>query len=163
MTTELLSQLVSPAVYGRLLAVVLQRVRDRATAEDILQDAWLAVLGNAAFDPSRGPAAVSFLHRKARWLVRDYYRRQARSPAPLSAGLADGRAREPHQSLERSEIQEQVRFAVAELSEAQRAVMVRHLAGMDHEQIAADLAVPVHVVYRHFHAGKENLRRLLRA
>jgi RNA polymerase sigma factor (sigma-70 family) len=162
MTPQSLPHPFSPADYGRLLARVQRLVRDRSTAEDVTHAALLAVLGNEAFDPGRGPPALAYLLRKARWLVLDQYRRQMRAPAPLPADLADHRAREPHQVLERTEVQEQVRRAVAGLPEVQREVMVRHLAGLDHKQTAADLGVPIQVVYRRFHAAKGNLRRLLR-
>jgi RNA polymerase sigma factor (sigma-70 family) len=161
MNAESHSHPFSPAAYGCLLALVLRLVRDRSTAEDVLQAALLAVLGNEAFDPTRGLAALAFIRRKVRWSVRDHYRRRAKALAPLPAGLADWRASEPHQALERAEVQEQVRHGIGGLPEVQREVMVRHLAGMNHDQIAAELGVPIQVVYRRFHAGKGNLRRLL--
>jgi RNA polymerase sigma factor (sigma-70 family) len=149
------------ASYGILLSFVLRLVRDRPTAEDITQGALMAVLSQPAFDPDRGPASVSYLKRKARWLVRDHHRRLARGLEPLPADLVERRPSLPNQALEREELRERVRRGVALLPEAQREVVGRHLSGMDHEQIAADLRVPVAVVYRRFHAAKGALRRLL--
>ena len=41
------------------------------------------------------------------------------------------------------------------------AVMDLHLEGMDHDQVATDLGVPITTVYSRFHKAKALLRRIL--
>jgi RNA polymerase sigma-70 factor (ECF subfamily) len=146
--------------YRTLLAFVGRLVGDRPTAEDITHDTFLAALGQPDFDPCRGVAAIKYLKTKARWLVQDHHRRSGRIRGS-AADLADRGADLPEQAAEREETREQVRRGVAGLSEDHQEVVVRHLAGMGHEQIAADLKIPIKVVYRRFHAAKWALRRVL--
>jgi len=54
-----------------------------------------------------------------------------------------------------------VRHAVAQLPEKLRAIMDLHLDGMEHEQIAADLGVPITSVYAPLPQVKAVLRGLL--
>lgn len=149
------------ATYPILFATLLRWVRNHATAEDLTQTTYQVVLRYPGFDPSR-PEAVAFLTQQGRWLAQDHYRRQqSRSPDPLPDHLADPYGDQPDQIMARDEVRDRVRRGVALLPEVQRAVMVRHLDGMDHKAIAADLQVPIKVVYRNFHHGKAALRRIL--
>jgi RNA polymerase sigma factor (sigma-70 family) len=118
------------------------------------------VLHRPDFDPSR-PDAVGYLKQAALWRLRDERRRSAHQPGPLPAQLLDPSANDPHQALEREETRERVRRGVDRLPEEQWAVLVRRLSGMGHEQTAADLGVPIAVVYRRFHEANAALRRIL--
>jgi RNA polymerase sigma factor (sigma-70 family) len=146
--------------YRVLLASLSHRARDQATAEDIVQTTYALVLGHPDFDPGR-PGAVGFLKRKALWLLQDHQRRAARAPGPLPDHMADQRDTSPEQALEREETREHLWRLVGHLSRAHHAVMVRHLRGMAHCQIAADLRLPTKTVYRLFHQAKAALRRLI--
>src|SRR5439155_1183095 len=88
-------------------------------------------------------------------------RQLLRNSEVLPDYLADPRAVRPEEILEREEVRTRVRRGVARLPEKFRAVMARHLDGMDHGQIAADLRLPIKVVYRRFHQGKAALRHIL--
>lgn len=149
------------ASYARLLAFLLRQVRDRSTAEDIAQSAYEGVFRDPHFDPRRTDA-FGYLRKKSLWLLQDERRKRVCAPEMLPAGLADARGLEPLQAIVQEEERARVRAAVARLPEAQQSVVVRYLAGMDHESIATELGIPVTVVYRRFHASKAALRRLLR-
>ncbi len=160
MTPESLRDQFVRATYHSLLAFVLRMVRDSATAEDIAQTAYEQVFRDPTFDPSR-PDAVGFLKQNARWRAQEHRRQSRRKPGSLPAGLSDSGAGQPDQTMEREEVRQRVGRAVDQLPAAQRVIMVRHLSGMEHEQVAADLQLPVKLVYSRFHNGKAALRRLL--
>jgi RNA polymerase sigma factor (sigma-70 family) len=146
--------------YPALLAFLLRLVRNRVVAEDLAQTAYEVAFRNKRFDPTRADA-LGFLKKKASWLVQDYRRRQTRAPKSLPANLLDTGTAQPDQSLALKEAQDRLRRAVARLPTPEHAVVVRHLDGMNHEQIAAELRLPLTVVYRRFHSAKAILRGLL--
>jgi RNA polymerase sigma factor (sigma-70 family) len=143
-----------------LLRYVLTLIRDFADAEDVAHEAVKSALANPDFDPDRDDN-FGFVKQKVVWLVRDRGRRLAKSPKSLPADLIDHRSDLPAQALERHETCDRVRRAVARLSEALQEVILRHLRGMSHEQVAADLDLPVRTVYVRFHHAKAALRRCL--
>ena len=160
MSRELLFAQFVEATYARLVAFLVRQVGDREAAADVAQAVYHAAFLRPDFDPSR-PDAFGFLRRKARWLVQDHRRRRARDPGRLPAELPDRKGGRPDQLMGLEELRERVWDGVGRLSAPHRAIVVRHLRGMSHGQIAADLGLPVQVVYRRFHQAKAILRHLL--
>src|SRR5262249_30959174 len=143
-----------------LLRYVLTLIRDFAAAEDVAHEAVKSALANPDFDPDRDDS-FGYVKQKALWLVRDRGRLLAKQPKSLPPDLIDHRSDLPAQALERHETCDRVRRAVARLSEAHKEVILRHLRGMSHEQVAADLDLPVRTVYKRYHHAKAALRRRL--
>jgi RNA polymerase sigma-70 factor (ECF subfamily) len=80
---------------GRLLAFVDSRLRDRATAEDVVQDTFLGFL-TALPNYDDNTPLESFLFAIAAHKLTDVLRRQGRRPTlPLMAGDSSGPAQEP--------------------------------------------------------------------
>src|SRR4051794_33323997 len=88
--------------YDPLFNSILRWVHDRPAAEDLTQTTYAAVLGAPEFDVSR-PDAVGFLLRKARWLVKDYWRLTLRAAEPLPEAVADTGMGQPEQILDQAE------------------------------------------------------------
>jgi RNA polymerase sigma factor (sigma-70 family) len=162
MSVEAPSQLAlfTQATARCLSAFLLTMVRDRGTADELTQSTFAEVLGHPGFDPNR-PDAIGFLKRKARWLAQDHYRRQKRVPQALPAGLTDFHSSPPDEAAERQEVCQRVRAAIARLSPAHQAVLLRTLRGQDYRTIAAELRLPIQTVRSRFHHGKNALRKLL--
>jgi RNA polymerase sigma factor (sigma-70 family) len=147
------------ATYRVVLAFLLRLVRNRLTAEDLTQATYEAVFRRADFDASRRDA-LGFLKKRARWVLADHRRKQGFDLEMLPADLVDPRAGDPARALETEELRQRVRRGVARLPKAHQAVMVRHLDGMDHQQIASELHLSPATVYKRFHNAKVRLRRL---
>lgn len=137
-----------------------KRVGDDGEADDLAQTAYEVLLRHPLFNPSH-PGAVGFLRRKARWLVLDHWRRAARAPQQLPTDLPHRDTAETGLELETGDLRARVQRAVAALPGPQREIVLRHLQGRSHSEIAADLALPIHTVYGRFHQAKMTLRRAL--
>jgi RNA polymerase sigma-70 factor, ECF subfamily len=140
------------ALYERearwLLGVALRIVRDRALAEDVLQDAFLQIWQHAAgFRPELGSARgwiYTIVRHRALKEVRDGGRLEAMDPQDL-AGLAD--AQQGHQEDERGLDTQRLERCLDRLDEARRdCVVLAFVEGFTHEQIAQRLATPLGTV-----------------
>jgi RNA polymerase sigma-70 factor (ECF subfamily) len=146
--------------YGRLVYAVAHRVLgDRTLAEDATQQAFVQAWRAAeSFDPGRelGP----WLATIARRVAIDVHRRQARRPtAPLDE-VAPGHpsvvALPP--SAERAYDVWEVRQAIAELPpDEQEVVRLQHLDGLTHQEIAAQVGVPLGTVKSRSHRAHRRL------
>ncbi|RPJ84749.1 MAG: sigma-70 family RNA polymerase sigma factor, partial [Acidobacteria bacterium] len=111
--------------YSRLHGYASSMLRDRAAADDVVQEAFLRVRTN--LDALREPEKLSaWLFRIAHNLCMDHLRarRSARVDSdadPESAGAAEGRGAE--RDLERGEMSNCVRAKVDSLRPADRAVI----------------------------------------
>jgi len=152
--------LIVLATYSSQLKSIRRQVRDDATAENIIQTACAAVLGDPEFDPTR-PDAAGFIKRKAWWLIQDHWRGRGQAAGLLPDSLADTRTIRPDRVIERAETSAWVWSRVAQLPKDLRAVMTLHLEGLDHNQIAADHDLPIRIVYGRFHRAKVALHRIL--
>jgi RNA polymerase sigma-70 factor, ECF subfamily len=139
-------------------------------ADDIIQETFLQIRDCACrFRPTEFEADISAW----RWIRRvtittashlqrtrsRQVRRDRRFGVNVSAQTP---LAEPHQHVERNETAEAVRFAVAELKETQREVIVlRFFDGLGFESIAADLGIPVGTAKTHANRGIEVLRQRL--
>jgi RNA polymerase sigma factor (sigma-70 family) len=148
----------SRVTYGLAVRVL----RDRALAEDAVQEAFLAVWRTAAsFDARRGSAStwvLTLVHRRAVDLVRREERRRA---DPLDdAPVASGEATD-----ETAEVREQrraVQAALAKLPTDQReALELAYYGGLSQSELAEKLGVPLGTVKSRMFAGLSKLRDLL--
>lgn len=146
-----------------LHGVALRLLRDRALAQDVLQDAFLQIWSRAAsFQPGRG-SARGWIYTVVRHRALDVQRRRGREQ-PLDEGLEppgldllaappSGRFPGELQALER---------CLARLDEAKRACILRaFVEGHTHEQIARHLATPVGTVKSWIRRGLISLRECL--
>lgn len=147
-------------VYRTALAIV----RDPAAAEDILQDCFLKVYANARRIDARRPLAP-WLYRVTvnlsyTWLTRA---RNQRTPLEqVSDVLHSPMKQAPDQLTEQSEIRQNVRQAIAELSLDQRVVVVLYyLNNLSLQDIAEILDLPVGTVKSRLFYARENLRAAL--
>ena len=152
--------------FGRIAyGLALRIVRDRALAEDAVQEAFLAVWRSAgSFSPERAKPStwiLTLVHRRAVDLVRREERRRAE---PLDAPTTEPPLREATSedeawaSLERR----RVRSALAELPDAQReAIELAYFQGYTQSELADRLGQPLGTIKSRMFAGLSRLRELL--
>lgn len=135
-------------------AYLRRQIADRGMAEEVFQDAFLAVARDAAaLATARSPRA--WLFGIARNLVREQRRRAARERVmPLTDEAPAATLPEEDPRLET------MRQAIGRLPEAQREVLEMRLAdGLSYADIAATLSIPVGTVRSRLHHAAAELRR----
>ena len=156
------------AIYDRyrliLFGLVLRILRDRAEAEDVLQEVFLQVWRRASdFDEARG-RAFTWLVTIARSRALDRLR-----AAGSRARLAEGAAQTPRDDTGdaaldavKSETGAIVRQALAELPDEQRRTLfLAYFEGLTQVEIAARLGDPLGTVKTRMRSGLIKLRELL--
>lgn len=155
-------------LYGRFAPVVFgmaARALDREAAEEIVQDVLLAVWRRAeSYDPQRGPVRPWVL-QIARHRIINELRRRSRLPQqePDPEGLRLLAVPDPDESPAdaawRAEDRAAVRSAVETLPSAQQqAVRLAFFGGYTHEQVAAELQVPLGTAKTRIRSGLQKLR-----
>ena len=138
-------------------------LRDEALAEDVLQEAFLAVWRSAPrFMPERGKAStwlLTLVHRRAVDVVRREERRRAE---PLADGHEYGAepsaADDAWLRLERERIQN----ALSRLPDRQReAIELAYFGGFTQSELAERLGEPLGTIKSRMFAGLARLRELL--
>jgi RNA polymerase sigma-70 factor (ECF subfamily) len=138
-------------------------------AEDIVQDAWVCILGNTSFDPSdvRSPG---FVRNKIDWLLCDRLRRRGRNRTTSLDALSreeDGRGvlyptdEKAEPPWHRQSVRDAVsllRRAIRRLSPSYREVVRMHLKGMSRHEIAESLEVTLMTVDMRLHHARQKLR-----
>lgn len=153
------------ALYERRQAAVyrfaLQMSGSPETAEDVTQEAFLALLGQGSrFDAGRGSVA-GYLYGIARNRVRKWLEREGRA-APEAPEATDASC-DSVDSLLRNENVRAVRAAVLELPPHYReAVVLCDLHETSYEEAAAILGCPVGTVRSRLHRGRALLAEKLR-
>jgi RNA polymerase sigma-70 factor (ECF subfamily) len=163
--------------YGRLaLGLAYRIVRDDAAAEDVVQDAFLAVWRNAkAFDADRG-SLRTWLLAIVRNRAIDHVRgatRLASFPPPLWGSVRLGRAT-PAPSAEQFpdaweavslELErKQVREALESLPQQQReSLELAYFEGLSQSEIADRTKLPLGTVKSRMRLGLEKIRSFLQA
>lgn len=147
-------------VYRTALAIV----RDPAVAEDILQDCFLKVYANAnRLDTSRPLAPWLYrvtVNLSYTWLSRKQNRRA--SLDVVLDRLVSPMRQAPDQLTEHTEMRQNVRKAIHDLSLDQRVVVVLYyLNNLGLQEIAEILDLPVGTVKSRLYYARENLRAAL--
>jgi RNA polymerase sigma-70 factor (ECF subfamily) len=153
------------ARYAPLVFSMAARALDQAAAEEIVQDVLLAVWrGAEIYDPQRGPVRPWVL-QIARYRIINELRRRSRLPRtePDPEGLRLLSVPDPEESPAdaawRAEHRDAVRSAVESLPSAQQqAVRLAFFRGLTHEQVAAELQVPLGTAKTRIRAGLQKLR-----
>jgi RNA polymerase sigma-70 factor (ECF subfamily) len=150
-------------------------VRDRETAEDIAQEAFVRAF--QALD-SYNPAYKfsSWLFKIANNLTIDHLRKRRLETVSIHgsphAGDADAERRSsivlesrdenPEEFSENRELGAQIEVALAELRpEYRAAVLLRHVEGFSYEEIAEILEVPLGTAKTYIHRGRLELKGML--
>src|SRR2546425_1079584 len=156
--------------YKQLVHDLVHRmVGDAPQAEDIAQDAFVKAF--VSIRQFRGDARFStWVCRIAINRCKDVLRRQAREPrAPAAlydvddptAEIPDG-GETPALALERHEQEDLLRRTLARLPAKYReAVVLRHLEGMDFDEIGRVLGIPAGAAKVRTFRGREMLRKLI--
>lgn len=148
---------------GRVMAVALKLLGDRAEAEDVVQETFLELWRRAAdYDPSRAsPATWAVMVGRSRALDR----LRARSSA---ARVATAQAAEPvsadpaPQPVEVREEQERVRSALSTLPPEQREVIeLAYFEGLAQTEIAARTGQPLGTIKTRVRLAMEKLETAL--
>jgi RNA polymerase sigma factor (sigma-70 family) len=149
--------------FGRVAyGLAVRIVRDPALAEDVVQEAFLAVWRSAArFVAERGKARtwlLTLVHRRAVDLVR---REELRRGEPLPAareGATEGADEHAWLRLQRAHVQE----ALRKLPDQQReAIELAYYGGFTQAELADRLGEPLGTIKSRMFAGLARLRDLL--
>jgi RNA polymerase sigma-70 factor (ECF subfamily) len=149
--------------HASLLGFIARRVRDRDTAEDILQEVMLRIHRHAGELDS--PSAIgAWVHQIARNAITDHYRRAA-SRREQPAGLDLDRVplpAEPEPDLARSEIAACLRPLLDELTPSYReAIGLTELDGLTQTEAAAQLGMSTSGMKSRVQRGRAQLKELL--
>ena len=146
-----------------LLAFIARRVRDRDSAEDILQEIMLRIHRHAR-DGEHPHALGAWVHQIARNAIADHYRRAAnRREQPTGIELDDEPpAPEPDDDAARSEIGRCLRPLLDELPPGHRdAVTLTELGGLSQVDAARQLGISTSGMKSRVQRGRAQLRELL--
>lgn len=131
------------------------RGRDEASAEDIVQEVFLAFLRQADhFDASRGTVVGYLLGIARRQVFRQLARAHAADPIDDAAPIASADA-DPLEGLTRAETVERVRAAIALLPPAFReAIVLCELNELDYASAADVMGCPIGTVRSRLHRAR---------
>lgn len=145
------------ATWMRKLAIEL--VRDPGTADDLVQETWLAFLRAR---PDEGRPLRPWLSRVVRNAAALRLRRGAGRVARESEVAASELLPSAHQLVERAEQQQRLSETVLELDEPYRTIiLLRYYEGLTPQQIATAQSVPAATVRSQVHRGLAKLRERL--
>lgn len=152
--------------------LIMRIVRDRAIADEVLQDTFWQVWQKAGAFQGTGVAA-GWIYRIARNKSLDQLRRQKARPQPIATTLADEEqpafgfmAADASVELmaERALTRQQLRRALHGIPVEQRQCLeLAYFEGMTQREIAAYMSVSVGTVKTRIRLGLEKLERILRA
>lgn len=150
----------------RLLGYLIARVRDRATAEDLLEATFVELL-HKGHTIVGGPAAIKvWLFRAAYFNAMDHLRKQQRRAEDLHEDMTVVEVADPALGPEDlAEVDERVRMVhrgLAQLSADQRQVLaLRYLGGLSAPEAASVLHKTEGAVRSLQHRGERAMARLL--
>ena len=158
-----------------VFSLIFRMVRDRETAEDLSQDAFIKVLNH--IDRYRPEFKLSsWLFKIANNVAIDHLRKRqietvsidgsphAMSAAEIEATSFEVAARQETalEELESRELGGAIERAIASLRPEYRAcIMLRHVEGRSYEEIAATLDLPLGTVKTYIHRARHQLRDAL--
>lgn len=148
-------------------------VRDRAVADEVLQETFWQVWQKVADFSGRG-APAAWLYRIARNKSLDHLRRQKARPQPPETASQEDEdllwerltedGIEPEQTTERRWEQQDVRQALAEIPPEQRLCLeLAYFEGMSQRQIATYANIPLGTVKTRLRIGLQKLQRILQS
>ena len=154
--------------FSRLILGLAVRTIDRAAAEDLVQEVFLAVWRNAdRFDPERGSVRAWIL-QIAHFRLLNELRRRSRQPeiaADPDGLVLDGLPAAdlgPAEVASRRHRRALIQSAFDELPPPQRqAISLAFLDDLTHEQVAAELGLPLGTAKTRIRAGLQKLRGML--
>src|SRR5881397_3904698 len=151
--------------FARVIFGLAVQSLDRAAAEDLVQDVFLAVWRNARrFDPERGTVRAWVLQITHFRLLNELRRRSRQPevmPDPEGLVLADLPASDPGPAEATWEHHRRavLKSALDELPRPQReALSLAFLDDLTHEQVAAELGLPLGTAKTRIRAGLQKLR-----
>ena len=158
------------AYENRIYSLALRSTGSEQDAADITQEVFLRVWKN--LDSFRGDSSLStWLYRVTSNLCVDFARKKVAEGMPTSiddeespaADLADSsRMAQPEAAAENSELREELQFALAQLSEEhRRVVLLRDVAGMTYTDIARTLGLEEGTVKSRLARARASLRKIL--
>src|SRR5881628_2638391 len=154
--------------FARLIFGMAVQSLDRAAAEDLVQEVFLAVWRNARrFDPERGTVRAWILQITHYRLLNELRRRSRQPevmPDPEGLVLADLPASDPGPAEATWEQHRRtvLKAALDELPRPQReALSLAFLEDLTHEQVAAELGLPLGTAKTRIRAGLQKLRGTL--
>ena len=147
---------------AKLFGVAVRIATRREEAEEVLQEAFVAIWQRAGdFDATRG-SAMGWLTTIVRHCAIDHVRRRAARPESRGASEELLRSFAAGESTDRGAVLGTLQRCLAELEEKpRRAVLLAYLYGYSREEIAADGAVPIGTVKSWIRRSLERLRRCL--
>ncbi len=153
-----LYQRYAPAIFR----YVYYRLGDRETAEDMTSEVFCRALEGLPRYQQRGLPFSAWLYRIAGARVIDHYRRARRRPTTdLHPGLP-ARTGDPVVTAELQLTDEELRWAVTQLTAAQQQVVVlRFVEGLSHEEVARIIGRSEGAVRVLQYRALETLRRIL--
>ena len=152
--------------YGRIAYTLVYRILgETETAEDVVQDAFLAAWrGAATFRRERGNARswlLSIVHHRAVDVLR---RKTAFRPAPLEAAGETPAEADTAEEAARNVEGGSVRAALRALPEAQRrTIELAYFGGYTQSELAELMGVPLGTVKGRMRIGLQKMRRVLGA
>jgi RNA polymerase sigma factor (sigma-70 family) len=157
--------------YSRILySLAYRMVADHQVAEDLLQDAFMAVWKRAtSYSPQMGAARgwlISILHHRTIDYLRKVRRRSNIQEAPLEEIEFDERIAFPDVWDEawRNVRSSQVRAALLQISLEQRLVIeLAYFQGWTHTEIAAGTQIPLGTVKARMRLGLLHLKQILQS
>jgi RNA polymerase sigma-70 factor (ECF subfamily) len=154
------------ALADRLLGYLLARVRDRSTAEDLLEATFLELLQKGHGIRGGGAAIKVWLFRAAHFNALDHLRKVRRRGDELRADLAEFDVADaeatPEEAAISADTARQVRAAMEALSDDQRQVLLlRYVAGLTAPEVATILKKTPGAVRSLQHRGERALARVL--
>ena len=150
--------------HDALLAFIARRVRDRDTAEDILQDVMLRIHRHAG-ELEHADAIGAWVYQIARNAITDHYRRAAsrrEQPAGIELGDDEAAEPEPDESAARSEVAACLRPFLDELpSHHREALTLTELGELSQADAARRLGVSPSGMKSRVQRGRAQLREML--
>lgn len=152
----------SPALFGIALGVT----RNRAEAQEVLQDAFVAIWNKAGqYDPALGKASTWIIHLTRNLAIDALRKRQRRDNMMTRAGAEPEQkppADDPASPLIAAETAARVRQALATLPDDQRAaVELAFFEGFTQTEISEKLELPLGTIKSRIRRALERVRRVL--
>ena len=145
--------------YEELVGTWTRRLKCRHQAEDLTHDAYLRILGT---DPDTIEQPRAYLHRTARNIAVDGWRRDERRTAPLDSLDEASHLDDPEAHMHAQQLADGIEKALAELPPNCRQVFVwQKLEGLTQAEIAERMGLSRNMVERYMIRTLRHLRERL--